>query len=239
MSRPFLLISAGDELFASFFLRQESRLGRLFRWKRLATPTLDAEFQKDLSNAEALLTTWDSPQFGEDLRKLSPRLRIIAHCGGEVKSRFARPLFTQLTITNAAGPMARSTAELGAAFLLYCARNVDFYRAALRERSNSIYEDVHLHGSPHAFIGNQVSMIGFGRIGRALVNLLRGFEVEWLVHDPYASRQLARKYPVRFVSLKALLRGARYLVLTAALTEQTRGLLGQKIFRACPTERPS
>ena len=47
-----------------------------------------------------------------------------------------RSLFERLTITNAAEPMARATAELGAALLLYCARNVDFYRSELRKRSN-------------------------------------------------------------------------------------------------------
>jgi phosphoglycerate dehydrogenase-like enzyme len=234
MARPFLLISAGDELFASFFPRQQSRLGRRFLWERLASPILDPKFTETLTKADALITTWDSPHFGEDLRQLAPQLRIIAHCGGEVKSRFAPSLFKRLTITNAAEPMARSTAELGAALLLYCARNVDFYRSALRERSNRIYAEVHLHGSPHALIGQQVAMIGFGRIGRALVDLLRGFEVEWLVHDPYASRQLARKYPIRFVSLKALLRRSRFLVLTAALTERTRGLLGKENLSRLP-----
>jgi hypothetical protein len=52
-----------------------------------------------LRSAEAVITTWDSPQFGEDLPLLAPQLRIIAHRRGEVKSRFARPLFERLTIT--------------------------------------------------------------------------------------------------------------------------------------------
>ena len=46
------------------------------------------------------MTTWDSPHFGETC-VLAPELRIIAHCGGEVKSRFAAPLFKRLTITAA------------------------------------------------------------------------------------------------------------------------------------------
>jgi phosphoglycerate dehydrogenase-like enzyme len=37
---------------------------------------------------------------------------------------------------------------------------------------------------------------------------------------------LSRQYPVRFSSLRSLLPRAHLLVLTAALTEQTRGLLG-------------
>lgn len=229
MPRPSLLISAGEELFASFFSRQEQRqLNRLFRWDRQETGKFTADFRKYLSEAQALITTWDSPHFGDDLLLQAPQLRMIAHCGGEVKSRFSRSLFQRLTITNAAAPMARATAEMGATLLLYCARKVDFYRSELRKSSNKIYDEVHLHGSSEALIGQTVAMIGFGRIGRALVELLRGFDIKWLVHDPYAPRSLSRQYPVQFVSLQKLLPQAHLLVLTAALTEQTRGLLGRQ-----------
>lgn len=229
MRRASLLISAGEELFASFFPREEQqRLTRLFRWERQGTGKSTADFRHALSGAEGLVTTWDSPHFTDDLPLLAPQLRVIAHCGGEVKSRFSRSLFKRLTITNAAAPMACATAEMGAALLLYCARNVDFYRSELRKRSNRIYDQVHLHGSSETLIGQKVAMIGFGRIGRALVDLLRGFDIKWLVHDPYCPRSLTRQYPVQFVGLQKLLPQAHLLVLTAALTDQTRGLLSRQ-----------
>lgn len=235
MRRPSLLISAGEELFASFFSRQEQQLlSRGFQWQRHGATRLTVDFKRCLSAAEALITTWDSPHFSDDLPALAPQLRIIAHCGGEVKSRFARSLFKRLTITNAAAPMANATAELGAALLLYCARNVDFYRSELRKRSNRIYDEVHLHGSAESLTGQTVAMIGFGRIGRALVELLQGFDIRWLVHDPYAARSLAQKYPVSFVALQALLPRADLLVLTAALTQQTKGLLDRRKLAQLP-----
>jgi phosphoglycerate dehydrogenase-like enzyme len=235
MPRPSLLISSGEELFASFFSRQEQqRLSRLFRWERQGTSKFTVDFRQRLRTAQALVTTWDSPHFGDDLPLLAPQLRMIAHCGGEVKSRFSPSLFQRLTITNAPAPMTRATAELGAALLLYCTRNVDFYRSELRKQSNRIYDEVHLHGSSESLIGQTVAMFGFGRIGRALVDLLRGFDLQWLVHDPYAPRSLSRQYPVRFVGLQKLLAQAHLLVLTAALTEQTRGLLGRQNLARLP-----
>jgi len=234
MSRPSLLISAGEELFASFFSQEQRRLSRLFQWKRFGSRKLSADFKQSLGTTQALVTTWDSPHFDDDLSLLAPQLRMIAHCGGEVKSRFSRSLFKRLTITNAPAPMARATAEFGATLLLYCARNVDFYRSEVRKRSNQIYEEVHLHGSSESLIGQTVAMLGFGRIGRALVYLLRGFDIQWLVHDPYAPRSLSRQYPVRFVGLQKLLPRARLLVLTAALTEQTRGLLDRQHLARLP-----
>jgi phosphoglycerate dehydrogenase-like enzyme len=235
MPRPPLLISAGEELFASFFSPEEQkRLSRRFRWQLQKSTELTEDFRQRLATSEALVTTWDSPPLGDDIPLMAPHLRIIAHCGGEVKSRFSRSLFKRLTITNAPEPMARATAELGAALLLYCARDVDFYRSELRKRSNRIYDEIHLYGSSESLIGQKVSMIGFGRIGRALVDLLRGFDLQWLVHDPYAPRSLSKRYPVRFVGLQELLPQAHLLVLTAALTEQSRGLLGRKTLARLP-----
>jgi phosphoglycerate dehydrogenase-like enzyme len=228
MRCPKLIVWAGPQLFQSFFSQtQRKRLTQLFKWERDGAQSLGTSQVKGLQNAEACITTWDSPPFSEDLPQIAPRLRVIAHCGGEVKSRFARPLFDKLTITNTPEPMARATAEMGATFLLYCARNVDFYREKLRDRSNRVYEDLHLQGSPEALIGREVCMIGFGRIGRALVDLLRGFDLRWVVYDPYVNRSAAKDYPAVLVSLSSLLRRAQLLVLTAALTDETRGLLNR------------
>jgi phosphoglycerate dehydrogenase-like enzyme len=71
-------------------------------------------------------------------------------------------------------------------------------------------------------------MIGFGRIGRTIVDFLRGFGLGWRVYDPYALRSLASDYPVQFSSLQSVLKSSRILVLTAALTDETRGLLNRK-----------
>ncbi len=235
MLRPSVIVCAGQELFDSFFTAaQQKRLTRSFRCQRNASREITPRLKRALTDADAIITTWDSPKFGGDLRQWAPRLRIISHCGGEVKSRFARRLFEKLTITAAPVPMARATAEFAAALLLYCARNVDFYRGEIRKRSNKIYDDLHLRGCNEAIIGREVAMIGFGRIGRALVDLTRGFDLKWLVHDPYAPRSLAKKYPVRFCELNTLLLRADLLVLSAALTDETRGMLGKRNLSRLP-----
>ncbi len=235
MPRPTVIVCAGSQLFRSFFSPpQQARLTRLFQWQRDDSHALTLRLISKLKKAEAIITTWDSPRFGDDLPEVAPKVRVIAHCGGEVKSRFGPTLFRLVTITNAPTPMAMATAEFGATMLAYCARNVDFYRDELRKRSNKIYSDLHLHGCSESIIGREVAMIGFGRIGRALVDLMRGFDLKWIVHDPYAPRSLSTDYPVRFVTLDALLPKANLLVLTAALTDETRGILNKSRLARLP-----
>jgi hypothetical protein len=38
-----------------------------------------------LAGADALITTWDSPYLSTETMKQIQSVRIIAHCGGEVK----------------------------------------------------------------------------------------------------------------------------------------------------------
>lgn len=234
--RPRLVISAPDVLFTSFFTpKLKLRLSRSFQWRRVAARRMNSSLREALRSCEALITTWDSPSFSNDLHELAPSLRIVAHCGGEVKKRFARPLFTSLTITNAPEPMVDATAEMGAAFLLYCARNIDYYRAELRKRSNEIYVHCHAVGSLNeTLVGREVAMIGFGRVGRRLVDLLRPFGIRWLVFDPYAPRELEDRYPVRFSTLRSILARAQFLMITAALTNETRGMLNARRLAALP-----
>src|SRR5215467_10439085 len=201
--KPELAISAPEALFASFFTSaHRHRLSRSFRWQRNGAKSIDLVLKRQLGTAKALITTWDSPRFGDELLEIAPNLRVIAHCGGEVKSRFQGSLLDRLTITTAPEPMAKATAELAAALVLYCGRGIDNYRSALRQRNNKVYDDAHLRGTPEFLIGREVGIIGFGRIGRKIVELLRSFDFQWRVYDPNASRDVSKNSQVEFVELR-------------------------------------
>jgi phosphoglycerate dehydrogenase-like enzyme len=236
MRRPRVLVLSGPTLFRSFFDRpRERRLGRRFAWTRVAGERVTPRLRRLLADADALVTTWDSPKFGQELLSLAPRLRFVAHCGGEVKARFARPLFERLVIANAPGPMAERVAELAVTFVLMAARRVDAYREALRRPSNRIYARLHLEGAGNETLrGRSVGILGFGRIGRETARLLRPFGPRLLGHDPYVASGALRGQGVVPVPLRRLLRESEFLIVAAGLTEGTRGLLDRKALRLLP-----
>jgi len=227
--RPHVVVLAPAALFRSFFdAPRERRLSREFDWRRVAGGSVTPGVRRALRGAEALVTTWDSPRFGEELVSLAPKLRLVAHCGGEVKGRFARPLFDRLVIANAPGPMAERVAELAVTFVLMAARRVDDYREALRRPSNAVYARLHRDGTgPETLRGRAVGLLGFGRIGRETARLLRAFGPRLLVHDPYVAARVVRGAGAASVSLSRLLRESEHLVIAAGLTDETRGLLGR------------
>jgi phosphoglycerate dehydrogenase-like enzyme len=236
MKRPRVIVLSGETLFRSFFdPRRVRRLDYGFDWTRVADRRVTPALRRLLADADALVTTWDSPRFDEELLDLAPRLGLVAHCGGEVKGRFARPLFERLTIANAPGPMAHLVAEMAVTFLLMSARGIDAYRAALRRPSNRIYERLHLEGAgPETLRGRTVGLLGFGRIGRETARLLRPFGSRLLVHDPFVTDATVRATGATPSTLPKLLRASEYLVLAAGLTDATRGLIDRAALRLLP-----
>jgi phosphoglycerate dehydrogenase-like enzyme len=229
MKKPTIAVLSGEELFDSFFDEaRRKRLSSLARWTLQTPPKLNPAAIASLAGADAFITTWDSPFLSLETMKRLPSVRAIAHCGGEVKRRFDPGLFRKLVIVNTPTPMSIPTAELGAAFLLYKARNIDHYRAALRSGSNRIYKEAHTTGGTgESLFGCEIGMIGFGRIGQSLVQLLRGFNIRWRVYDPYASKMPSRGPHVQFDTLPRLLKRSSLLVVAAAATEKTLHLLNR------------
>src|SRR5215813_13259171 len=147
MPRRTVVALAPRPLFQSFFTASHRKtLSLAFDWTLNSSREVTPAMKKQLGKADALITTWDSPCFGDELLQLAPKLRIVAHCGGEVKKRFTGYLLDQLTITTAPDHMARATAELAAALVLYCGRRIDGSRGELRKRNNKVYDDARFRG---------------------------------------------------------------------------------------------
>jgi D-3-phosphoglycerate dehydrogenase len=70
-----------------------------------------------------------------------------------------------------------------------------------------------------------VGLIGLGRIGRAVVERLQGWNVRILAHDPFVSQAPPG---VTLVSLDELLRNSDVVSIHVMLTPQTRGMIGQR-----------
>lgn len=226
-ARPRLVVLSPEPLFHSFFdAPRRRRLARLARLARVEGRRVSPAMRAALRDADAILSTWDSPAFGEELARLAPRLRLVAHCGGEVKGRYARPLFERLTIANAPGPMAAYVAELAVTFLLMAARRIDDYRAALRAPSNRVYARLHALGAEgEGLRGRTVGLLGLGRIGRETARLLQPFGARLLAHDPFVDPAEAGALGVGLVSFRRLLRASDHLVIAAGLTDATRGVV--------------
>lgn len=76
--------------------------------------------------------------------------------------------------------------------------------------------------------GKTVGLVGFGRIGKRLAELLGGFGVNLLVYDPYVDAETVRRYGGEKTALENLLGRADVVSLHLPSTPETRHLINSE-----------
>lgn len=225
-ARPRVLVLASDVLFSHFFPESaRARLSEVAEWSQHAGRDDSPQLRPLITQADVLMTTWHSPFLRMDMLGTRPRVRLIAHCGGEVKSRMEEGIFDHITVTNAAEPMAGPVAEMALALMLTLVRRLPDYTAEMRAGVVRTNEYV---SCGETVRGRRVGLIGFGRIGRAFARLVEPLGVELLVTDPCCASETVAAHKGKLLGLDELLSSCSVVVLAAGLTPETRNLLDQR-----------
>jgi D-3-phosphoglycerate dehydrogenase len=81
----------------------------------------------------------------------------------------------------------------------------------------------------HDLFGQTVGIIGLGNVGKRLAQLCNGlFSMRVLAYDPYVSAEVMRDNHVEKVDLDTLMREADFVSVNCPLTDESRGLVGEK-----------
>jgi phosphoglycerate dehydrogenase-like enzyme len=139
----------------------------------------------------------------------------------------------QVAVTITAGAVDRPVAEATIAWLLALTHHVRMKDRLVREGrwdDRSRYMGIELRE-------RTLGIVGFGGIGRRVIELLRGFDMRPpLVFDPFVSAEQVAAVGGRLVSLDELLREADFVSLHCPLNDATRGLIGSReLSRMKPT----
>ena len=152
------------------------------------------------------------------------RLTVLARFGVGVDSvdiAACTDAGVALTITD--GAVTTPVAEGIACYLLALSHNL--LRKERMVRENRWREKNRWPGTE--LRDRVVGFVGLGRIARRALGMLMGFRMARpCAYDPYVDEISMAQLGVRKVDLPELLRTADFVVITCALTEQTRGLIG-------------
>jgi phosphoglycerate dehydrogenase-like enzyme len=236
-ARPALAFAFGpfgvDKLFDA------SDAGRLSPSCRIVSelPIRDfttAEAKRALAEVEILVTGWGCPMIDAAVLDAAPALRLIAHAAGSVKHFIAPEVFRRgILVTNAADANAIPVAEFTLAAILFANKQVfRFGRDYSRQRS---FVNVSQHYDGKA--GNwakRVGIVGASRIGRRVIELLRPFNVDILLHDPLMDVGEARRIGATLVSLEELMESCDTVSIHAPLLASTRGMIDAGMLARMP-----
>ena len=125
------------------------------------------------------------------------------------------------------GVNARVVAEAAVTLILALCKKITFWDGQLKAGNwNSRFET-----QPHSLEGATLGIIGFGRIGQMLAELIRPFNMTVLAYDPYVSGEQAKQLNVGLVDLDVLLKRSDFISIHAVLTDETRRLINRERLR--------
>ncbi|WP_405436055.1 hydroxyacid dehydrogenase [Streptomyces avidinii] len=181
-----------------------------------------------LSEAEVLLTCWGAPAVDARVLAVAPRLRAVVHAAGSVKQLVTEACWDRgIVVSCAAAANSAPVAEYTVAMVLISNKRV----MQLREEYRSVRGRRHDWHLRYAHAGNYrrtVGVVGASRIGRRVIELLRPYDLELVLYDPYTSTEEAARLGVRPVGLDELCRVSDIVSLHAPELPRTRGMIDRR-----------
>lgn len=151
-------------------------------------------------------------------------LKLVVVCrGGPVNVNLAAAAARGIEVRATPGRNAIAAAEHAVALLLAALRQIPQVHASVRagEWRSDLYA---LDAVGSELAGATVGLVGYGAIGRHVGRILRAFDAEVLVHDPYVDPSILDGAVA--VGLPELLDRSVAVSLHARLTPETRGMIG-------------
>ncbi|KUO22377.1 hydroxyacid dehydrogenase [Streptomyces dysideae] len=230
-TKPHALVVMSRQSFDAHF--DAARLARLADLVALSDPVFadgldDPRVRARLADVEVLITSWGTPRLTPERLASVPGLRAVLHCAGSVRGLVGEEVWRrEIRVTSAAEANAVPVAQYTLAAIILAGKKAPFL-AADEERAYQGWGTVTGYGDLSNF-GRTVGIVGFSRIGRKVVDLLRALEgTTCLVADPYADPAEVEKAGATLVGLDELLLRADVLSLHAPETPETRHMIGAK-----------
>jgi D-3-phosphoglycerate dehydrogenase len=241
-ARPQILIACDERVRHGYLPPpQLSRLERFADWEWFAcagggiySVGADAgdraRLIEKLEWIDGLVVCHGAPRIDAEILARAPRLKFIGELEGDrfaaridLDAAWQREIRTVDTTNGSSYPVA----EWALALTLIALRNAGklFRRLIAGDTGKDLAEIDRMGG---ILTGKRVGLIGGGHMGRRLIKLLRPFEVEIWVHDPYLPRELAEVLEFLQTSLDNVLSQCDAIVCLAPLTPGTEGMIGRR-----------
>ncbi|WP_086830595.1 hydroxyacid dehydrogenase [Streptomyces sp. NRRL B-24572] len=234
-NRPSLLLAMGPGVDGRLLAdAHRTRLGRLAHTDpHLVAHDLTAPTPRvaaALAEAEILLTCWGATPLTEDVLARAPRLKAVVHAAGSVKHHITDACWERgLRVTSAAAANALPVAEYTLAAILFAGKRV--LRSAQRYAEIRTDDTWLAESTPWGNYRRTIGIVGASRIGRRVVELLRPFDFEILLYDPYVT---SPPPGTELVGLDELCARSTVVSVHAPQLPSTHGMIGAAQLAAMP-----
>ena len=152
----------------------------------------------------------------------SRQLKVIARAGVGVDNiDVAAATRRGILVVNCPTANTIAAAEHTIGLLLAAARKIPQASAALKA---GVWDRQRFMG--RQISGKTLGIVGLGNVGSQVAHRARALGMDVIAYDPYAPPEFAASVNAQLGSLDEVLRQADFATIHAALTEETRGLIG-------------
>ena len=177
-----------------------------------------------LGLADVLITGWGCPRLDASALAAAPRLTHVLHAGGTVKHHVSDDCWERgIEISTAADANSIPVAEYTVAMILLANKRVLQIARKLHSEKTEIEPDQVFPDMGN--FGKRVGIIGASRIGKHVIRLLKSYDVQVVVADPFLDDAAAAALDVERVSLEELVTSCDVVSLHAPSLPSTRNLI--------------
>lgn len=180
-----------------------------------------------LAGADIAITSWMSCLMTEDVISVAPDLKLVVHAAGSVKPVVTDALWDHnIRVTASTIPLGIGVAECAVGFAISASKN--FYRV-----NDDIHNggwDEHRHECRELYEQN-VGVISAGFVGRHFIKLMKNFDVNILLYDPFVSEEQAAELGVKKMDLEPLLAETDILSISAPSIPETYHMINAETLK--------
>lgn len=175
---------------------------------------------------DVLMTGWSTPKLTNDLLDACTSLKLVVHCAGTVRFLVDPSFFERnIRLVNSADANAVPVAEFLLSWILRWNKRLPTFENRYRDDHFVDKRD----SAEFNLIGNRgktIGVISASRVGRRLIGLLRHFELDVLLCDPFCTIEQTLAIGARKVELPELMSASDIVSICAPLLPETEYLVG-------------
>ncbi|WP_033543057.1 2-hydroxyacid dehydrogenase [Planococcus sp. CAU13] len=191
-------------------------------WQEEEQPVPRDVLLEEAGNASALWTML-SDQIDSEVINAAPNLKIISNLAvgyNNIDLDAARK--RGIAVTNTPDVLTETTADLTFALLLATARRLIEAEKTVRSGDWKSWTPMGMTGQD--VYGATLGIIGMGRIGEGVCKRASGFDMKVMYHN----RTRRSLEDVEYAELDELLKKSDFVVILTPLTEETKGMIGER-----------
>lgn len=228
-----VLLALSRELYNKVFAEKDLiRLNNLCKVIKSEIPEkADKKFMLDhVNKADIVVSSWGTAALDNEIITNARNLKYVAHAAGTVKPIVSDALWERkIIVSSAAAAIGLGVAEFCVGLMLTMPKRV--FWAALGTRAGKWKENLDVFGGSFEIYGQKVGVLGAGHVGRYLIQLLKNYDCDIVLYDPYCPEEDIWKMGVmRAEDMDEVFATCKVVSVNLPVTDETKNMIRGRHF---------